>query len=1152
EQSILNLASVFGTRFNLYDVAEVGSWRDEAVVSAIQKGCNLHMIAVDSSSTGSYQFAHDNIAQAFYQFLDSATLRKTHAKVGCYLEKYKRGAEEERIFDLAYHFARSGETDRALHYLTEAGDLSYRIYANRQAVEYYLQSLRILHENREKLFEKGSDADHLAHHLHEHLGDVYVLLGEYGKAIEHFEFAAPLAITPLERARLERKIGQALFHAGELDAPVRHFKRCLALLGYQLPESDVGVILSILGKVARQLFPSAIRSFSLRSLFMSVKRREVWREMALEVVRSCAVLTELFYFTQSLARSFQVHMTALNIAESIGDCRELAEIYLIHGFNCFMGGWFNRGLRYEQLGRAIYERLEDTGGVAKAYCYEGYAHMWAGNWDRGIEAARRSANLLEMAGNLWQVEINYANWAFGYIHKGEFDRAINVLRELRAIIKSKRTERGLIDYHNHIALAYCRKGYLEQATEHVKEAERFCGESRQKFYLATTYTVYGEIFSAMEQYEDAESYLDKAIQIIQESRLVGDYAVWPSIVRAKVRVREFAARAEGSESHKKLKLADLEKDCRKALSLARRFRNHLSSAERTYGTFYEISGKYEKAEASYKESLKIAENMGSIYDAALSYAALGNLLIRLNERSPAGINALLKGEELLREASAAIDMAKVKRTLNYIMPDREGKAAEKGGKPSHLLSHRVVEEQKIGAILQMGSVMSSVLKIDVLLEKIMDLAVTNFSAHRGFLILDEEILRLGQEKLSELKELGGEVYERLRSEFLSDRAVVLKDPHSKQRLVVKVARNVERGSLVTEEFQLSRTVIQKVFDTGKPALIIDAIKDPELQTQKSVLLHQLRSIMCVPLRFVGNVLGVIYLDNSYVSELFTKQDLQILRYFASQAVVAIENVLIFRKFNIALNRMKELQSQLLHTEKISAIGQAVAKISHEINNPLTSIAGYAGMLKQVIPQDIPKAKEYCDIIHKESHRCARLVKEMLAFSRKSPTELKRADLNQIIEESIRITDFFRPQNVTLQFERNPNLPQVVIDRGQMEQVFVNIISNAYQALASAKTPAGKVIVTAVMNQPDRIAVCFSDNGPGIDPTHQKKVFEPFFTTKEKGTGLGLSIAYYIVQKHGGSLSFESELGKGTSFAIELPALTAPSAEEVSPAERKAA
>jgi two-component system NtrC family sensor kinase len=265
---------------------------------------------------------------------------------------------------------------------------------------------------------------------------------------------------------------------------------------------------------------------------------------------------------------------------------------------------------------------------------------------------------------------------------------------------------------------------------------------------------------------------------------------------------------------------------------------------------------------------------------------------------------------------------------------------------------------------------------------------------------------------------------------------------------------------------------------------------------------------------------------------FTAADISLLIAVGSQISSAVERSLLYEETRRAYENLRRTQEQLVHSEKLAAVGQLISGVAHELNNPLTAILGYSQLLKssgQVGSQGLG----YTEKIYKQAQRTHRIVQNLLSFARQHKPERVRVRLNAILEDTLALRDYdLRLSQIRVHLGLAPDLPEVPADPHQLQQVFLNLINNALDAILE-KSPEGDLWVRTGVHEKHAF-VEFTDSGPGVKDA--SRVFDPFYTTKPvgKGTGLGLSICYGIVTEHGGMIHVRNEADRGATFRIELP------------------
>ncbi|OGL43111.1 MAG: hypothetical protein A2161_15525 [Candidatus Schekmanbacteria bacterium RBG_13_48_7] len=239
-----------------------------------------------------------------------------------------------------------------------------------------------------------------------------------------------------------------------------------------------------------------------------------------------------------------------------------------------------------------------------------------------------------------------------------------------------------------------------------------------------------------------------------------------------------------------------------------------------------------------------------------------------------------------------------------------------------------------------------------------------------------------------------------------------------------------------------------------------------------------------------------------------------------------------------ITQHKKIQRRLHQSEKLASLGQLISGIAHELNNPLTSMLGFSELLMDNVELQ-PKFQRYLQVINHQSTRAKNIVQNLLAFARQHPAEKISVNLKDMINDTIKLRQYeLQVNNITIETYFDDVIPEILADPNQLQEVFLNLLVNAEQAILSERNSGMIRIVCQWNQQLEPVDILFIDNGPGISPEIKDKIFRPFITTKPvgKGTGLGLSISHGIIKEHGGSITLKETNGNGACFLIQLPVL----------------
>jgi len=307
-------------------------------------------------------------------------------------------------------------------------------------------------------------------------------------------------------------------------------------------------------------------------------------------------------------------------------------------------------------------------------------------------------------------------------------------------------------------------------------------------------------------------------------------------------------------------------------------------------------------------------------------------------------------------------------------------------------------------------------------------------------------------------------------------------------------------------------------------VIRDILNNPSVEYPEETWADGIRMLVDTPIEYGEDVLGILRIYFDQPRDL-AGEELHYLGLVAERAAAVIQRAQLLEK------QQSRYDQLALQTEKLSALGRMAAGIAHEINNPLAGVLIFSTNLLKKSPQEGP-FREGLEIIIQETMRCKAIIQGLLEFSRPSEPKATLINANKVIKRAIHLLDNeFKLHHIRTETHLSTQLPDVLIDENQIEQIIVNLLLNALQAIEEQGVVTIRSFVTPDLR---KVAIDVADTGCGILPENMSKIFEPFFSTKAKGTGLGLAVTYGIVRKHGGNVYAFSQPKQGSRFTIELP------------------
>jgi signal transduction histidine kinase len=337
------------------------------------------------------------------------------------------------------------------------------------------------------------------------------------------------------------------------------------------------------------------------------------------------------------------------------------------------------------------------------------------------------------------------------------------------------------------------------------------------------------------------------------------------------------------------------------------------------------------------------------------------------------------------------------------------------------------------------------------------------------------------------------------------------------------------------ETVLPASVLHYVLRTGESVILDDAVSESPFAADRYIQQRQARSILCLPLLAQAKLIGVLYLENSLAPRVFAPSRIAVLKLLASQAAIALENARLYR----AEADLREVQMELAHANRVATMGQLTASIAHEVQQPITAVATCAAAGLRWLgarPPNVDEATQALGRIVNDAMRAGDIIGRIRDLVRKAPPRRERVDINEAVREVIELTRGEAAKNdVSVLTVLGDGLPLVQGDRVQLQQVMLNLIVNAIEAMSATSEGPRDLLVSTAADSSEGVSIALSDSGPGLPADGITRVFDPFYTTKASGLGMGLSICHSIIDAYGGRLSAMPNVPRGAVFQFTLPA-----------------
>ncbi len=1172
-QEVLRLSACLGNQFELntlsliYEKESYGTFQD--LLPAIREGMvqpnsgkdniDLELITAPLLILN-YKFSHDRVQQAAYALIEDSQKQAVHLKIGrMLLERTPVEYRTERIFELVDHLnvGQGLITDEAE--ILELAKLNLEAGKRAKDATAFVAALEYLRAAMGRLPENLWERDHgLAFCLHKERADVEYLNGNFEESEHLTDEVLQHCASQFEKAEIYNILLIQYTLRGQYQKAVEVGRIALALLGIVLPteglqeviqgelEVTQGIlsdrpIASLLDQPLMADTTSQVKIKLLHNLAPTAYLidTQLWTLIILQGVKlgfqeGYAPEVGFFFPTYGILlatlfaqyrNAYDLGMVAYQLNQKWGHPTYKPGICLLTTLNY----WFNPVKNSASIGNETYQSALDAGDLL----YAGYVlHNQCVNF---IVQGRPIPDILE--------EITkYLPFA----EKTQNKLVSDTLLGLRLILMNL-DQKSEYDFTFDSPMLK-ESDYIKACQEH----QSWFGLCIYEIFKLQVLYLSGKVPEALNLIGEISS----KIQYIMGTIPVTEYNFYSSLVYLSA----YALVSEDEQISLWAKVVDNQKQLK-------------VWSENCPANFL---AKYLLVEAEIARVEAHLENTINLYDRAIATAVEHNLVpmqALIHERAA---DFWLENNKLsyalvhLREAFYNYQKWGIRckvEILKATYPQLNVKAGNQAdtldaAKTIHTSTNSISNTLDLNTVLKVSQAISSEIVLDRLLANLMKILIENAGAQSGFLLLPKE-----------------------------------------GKLLISASASVDADTVINNEStaletsdELPISVINYVERSLSDVVLSNACRDGQFTNDPYIIKRQVKSILCIPILSQGQLISILYLENNLTTDAFTADRIEVLQVLSSQAAIALDNALLYasveqkvqdrtqelnqknKDLSQTLEELKRTQAQLIQTEKMSGLGQMVAGVAHEINNPVSFIYGnlapaseYVQDLLNLIalyqehyPTPVEEIQETIESIDLDfisedlqnllnsmqvgAERIRKIVLSLRNFSRLDEADKKPVNIHDGLESTLLILqNRFKQLGVGDYPEieiikEYGELPLVNCYASQLNQVFMNLLTNACDALEQEKknhpsTNKQPRITVRTEANAQSVQIRIIDNGPGIDEATVQKIFNPFYTTKPvgSGTGLGLSISYQIVvEKHSGQLSCFSQPGQGAEFIVEIP------------------
>ncbi|MBU1078450.1 MAG: hypothetical protein KKH98_14225, partial [Spirochaetes bacterium] len=715
QEKMLRVSAIIGREFELSLLYELLEYTSEAIIQLADELTQMQLIE-HSKVKGKLLFVHDRIREAFLAKIDKKEARSIHLKIAQAIENKYQDRLQQYIYELAYHYTEGGDKEKSLEYIIPAAQKARKNYANEEAEKYYKIGIRLLEEKNKRGSSEWITAN-------EDLSDVYLVIGKNDEGIKVVNILLRYKKDKIAKAALYRKMGLAYFRKGEYAKCEQIITSGLSLLGIKIPLKSWEVKLSVVKGLSVNL---------LHNFFPFIYKRKEVKEVSekdKEIIWSYFVLNFMYAF-YDLFKCVSNILNMINFTESrFGKSRELGVSIATYAGMLSVIPLFKLSYKFQLKGIQMNREIKDQWNTARSLNFLGLYYYFKGEHENCVKTSLESLEMFRKMGDLWEVAIDLNSLGHATRYLGQYEYSMGYFREYLEISQKIGDYYGESSCMSYLAFSLIEKGDFDQAEKWNKRSLKLSREKKILYNICFGFIHMGYLYLEKGDIKKAISFLEKARELYDKNQFLKDWTVCLFYLIADAYIIFHNLHASGYNSHqRKRSLKKIRKACRRAFWQTKMWVNHHGAALRVIGKYHALCNRNSKAQKYFLKSIRQTEFYKRKYETAKGYYEYG-LFLRSLQKEEAQ-EKFQRAYEVFREIGA----------IKYIQLCSDILDIQVTGEDETTITSqdRLKLERKMATVLGASRNLSSILKLDELLDRIMTSTIELVGAERGALYLYPE------------------------------------------------------------------------------------------------------------------------------------------------------------------------------------------------------------------------------------------------------------------------------------------------------------------------------------------------------------------------------------------------------------------------------